>query len=135
MEIGSNDGTFISEVKKLGLRAVGVDPAENIGLKAQKQNLPIEWGYCKDKMTQNKNTNFKHNATATTQQNTHLQVMGASAEEYRPLLDAKTATRMTLNNTPQAKTARSAKEVRRRHPRAIMENATGAQPISQVCST
>jgi SAM-dependent methyltransferase len=45
VEIGANDGSFISALCAQNIRAVGVDPAENIVVDAQKAGLPIELGY------------------------------------------------------------------------------------------
>lgn len=39
VEIASNDGTFLNSFKKLGIDAIGVDPAKNIVKKANKKGL------------------------------------------------------------------------------------------------
>ena len=40
VEAGSNDGTFLSEIKKIsGAQVLGIDPSKNISLLAKKKNI------------------------------------------------------------------------------------------------
>lgn len=45
LEIAANDGSFIKALQKQGVRCLGVDPAENIVIKAKAAGLPITCGY------------------------------------------------------------------------------------------
>lgn len=45
LEIGSNDGVLLKPLKKLGIKAIGIDPARNVNMLARKQGLEIVDGY------------------------------------------------------------------------------------------
>ena len=41
IEIGSNDGTFLSNLKNSSIECVGFEPSENVAIKAKKNNIKI----------------------------------------------------------------------------------------------
>jgi len=53
VEIGCNDGTFISSVSKLGYKALGIDPATNIVKPLIKKGYPIINDFFSEKLSEN----------------------------------------------------------------------------------
>lgn len=45
LDIASNDGCLLSQFRELGMRVVGVDPAENLATEANKAGIPTLCGY------------------------------------------------------------------------------------------
>ncbi|MEM4326287.1 MAG: hypothetical protein QXU40_03220, partial [Candidatus Pacearchaeota archaeon] len=52
VDIGSNDGTLLKQFKKISMRVLGVDPAENIAKKASEEGIPTEIKYFNEKTAQ-----------------------------------------------------------------------------------
>lgn len=42
VDVGSNDGVLLSHFKKLGMKILGIDPAENIAAEARKNGIPTQ---------------------------------------------------------------------------------------------
>ena len=50
IDIGSNDGVFLSPLKDLGVQILGIDPAKNVAKLANKRNLKTIVGYLNERL-------------------------------------------------------------------------------------